>query len=85
MGYLRDELGIAAKVTHRWAGVVGFSDDLLPYVGEVPERRDLYVAGGYSGHGNVPGYMCGRDLADAIAKVGAPEPLFSPARQPVRA
>jgi glycine/D-amino acid oxidase-like deaminating enzyme len=79
-GYLRDEIGIAAEVTHRWAGVVGYSDDLLPYVGEVPGRHGLYVAGGYSGHGNVPGYMCGRDLADAIAGAGAPEPLFSAAR-----
>jgi glycine/D-amino acid oxidase-like deaminating enzyme len=74
-GYLRDDLGADARVTHRWAGVVGYSDDLLPYVGEVPGRGGLYVAGGYSGHGNVPGYMCGRDLADAIAG-SAPEPLF---------
>jgi gamma-glutamylputrescine oxidase len=73
--YLRDELGADARVTHRWAGVAGFSDDLLPYVGEVPGRPRLYVTGGYSGHGNVPGFMCGRDLADEIAGDG-PEPLF---------
>ena len=73
--YLRDDLGARARVTHRWAGVVGFSDDLLPYVGEVPGRARLYVAGGYSGHGNVPGFMCGRDIADTIAGA-APEPLF---------
>ena len=58
-----------------WAGVVGYTDDLLPYAGELPGRPDLYVAGGYSGHGNVPGFMCGRDIADAIAG-RAPEPLF---------
>jgi gamma-glutamylputrescine oxidase len=73
--YLRDDLGAPARVTHRWAGVVGYSDDLLPYVGEVPGRPGLYVTGGYSGHGNVPGFMCGRDLADEIAGDG-PEPLF---------
>lgn len=73
--YLRDDLGADARVTHRWAGVAGFSDDLLPYVGEVPGRPRLYVTGGYSGHGNVPGFMCGRDLADEIAGDG-PEPLF---------
>ena len=65
--YLREELGLDAEVTHRWAGVVGYTDDLLPYAGEVPGRPGLYVAGGYSGHGNVPGFMCGRDIADAIA------------------
>jgi gamma-glutamylputrescine oxidase len=77
--YLRDDLGTAARVTHRWAGLVGYSDDLLPYVGEVPGRPRLYVTGGYSGHGNVPGYMCGRDLADQIAGNG-PEPLFPAGR-----
>lgn len=73
--YLREELGTAADVTHRWAGVVGYSDDLLPYVGEVPGRSGLYVSGGYSGVGNVPGFMCGRDVADMIAGTGT-EKLF---------
>ncbi|HEV7846301.1 MAG TPA: FAD-binding oxidoreductase [Thermoleophilaceae bacterium] len=73
--YLRDDLGAEASVSHRWAGVVGYSDDSLPYVGEVRDRPGLYVSGGYSGTGNVPGFMCGRDLADTIAGNG-PEPLF---------
>jgi gamma-glutamylputrescine oxidase len=73
--YLREELGLEAEVTHRWAGIVGYTDDQLPYAGEVPGRPGLYVAGGYSGHGNVPGYMCGRDIADVIAG-GPPGPLF---------
>ena len=68
-------------VSHRWAGVVGYSDDSLPYVGEVPGRAGLYVSGGYSGVGNVPGFMCGRDLADTIAGDG-PEPLFPADREP---
>jgi gamma-glutamylputrescine oxidase len=65
--YLRDQLEAHVRVTHRWAGVVGYSDDSLPYVGEVPGRPGLHVSGGYSGHGNVPGFMCGRDIADTIA------------------
>jgi glycine/D-amino acid oxidase-like deaminating enzyme len=76
---LREDLGLDPQLTHRWAGVVGYSDDVLPYVGEVPGRPGLYVTGGYSGVGNVPGFMCGRDLADAIAGSG-PEPLFSAGR-----
>jgi glycine/D-amino acid oxidase-like deaminating enzyme len=77
--YLREELGADPEVTHRWAGVVGYTEDALPYVGEVPGRPGLYVSGGYSGVGNVPGFMCGRDLADTIAGA-APEPLFPPGR-----
>ena len=80
--YLRDEVGADAHVTHRWTGIVGYSDDSLPYVGEVPGRPGLYVSGGYSGHGNVPGFMCGRDIADAIAG-DSPEPFFPADRDPV--
>jgi gamma-glutamylputrescine oxidase len=80
--YLDDELATTTRVTHRWAGVVGFSDDSLPYVGEVPGRPRLFVAGGYSGHGNVPGFMSGRDIADTIAG-DSPEPWFPADRQPV--
>jgi glycine/D-amino acid oxidase-like deaminating enzyme len=76
---LRDELGLDPELTHRWAGVVGYSEDALPYVGEVPGRPGLHVTGGYSGVGNVPGFMCGRDLADTIAGAG-PEQLFAPDR-----
>lgn len=78
--YLREELGAACEITHRWAGVVGYSDDSLPYVGEVPGRPGLYVLGGYSGVGNVPGFMCGRDIADTIAGDG-PECLFPADRE----
>jgi gamma-glutamylputrescine oxidase len=77
--YLREDLAVDAGVTHRWAGVVGYTEDALPYVGEVPGRPGLYVAGGYSGVGNVPGFMAGRDLADAIAGRGR-APLFPAGR-----
>jgi gamma-glutamylputrescine oxidase len=71
-------LGLDAEITHRWAGVVGYSDDGLPYVGEVPGRPGLYVAGGYSGHGNVPGFLAGRLVADSIAGADRDaRPLFA--------
>ena len=79
--FLREDLGVAEPVTHRWAGVVGYSDDQLPYVGETPGRPGLWVAGGYSGHGNVPGFVAGRELADRIAGVASEPPLFPADRQ----
>jgi glycine/D-amino acid oxidase-like deaminating enzyme len=62
--YLADELDVHAPITHRWVGTVGYSDDLLPVVGE---HDGIHVAGGYSGHGNVLGYLAGRRLAERIA------------------
>jgi glycine/D-amino acid oxidase-like deaminating enzyme len=44
-------LDVAAPVTHRWAGIMGFSPDELPLVGEVPGMPNVYVCGGYTGHG----------------------------------
>jgi glycine/D-amino acid oxidase-like deaminating enzyme len=42
-------------------------------VGEVPGRPGLHVAGGYSGVGNVHGYLCGRMVADLIAAGSHPD------------
>jgi gamma-glutamylputrescine oxidase len=50
------ELGTAAPVEHRWAGVVGFTPDALPVLAE-PEPG-LLAVGGYSGTGNLVGPLC---------------------------
>jgi gamma-glutamylputrescine oxidase len=44
-------MGVTAPVTHRWAGIMGFSPDELPLVGAVPGMRNVFVCGGYTGHG----------------------------------
>ena len=69
------------EVTHRWAGIFGLTQDLLPLVGRVPSHDGVWMAAGYSGHGNVLGLMCGELVAAAI--LGGDDPLlelFSPAR-----
>ena len=74
-------LGRSARVDHRWAGIFGMVFDFLPVVGTVPGREGVWVAGGYSGHGNVLGFACGRLVARAI--LGDRDPLlglFEPAR-----
>jgi gamma-glutamylputrescine oxidase len=68
-------------VTHRWSGIWGTTPDLLPLAGRVPARDGVWAAGGYSGHGNVLGFACGRLVADAILERPADElALFDPAR-----
>jgi gamma-glutamylputrescine oxidase len=74
--YFRDELGLNTRVSHRWVGLVGYTEDQLPFVGEVPGRPGLHIAGGYSGHGNVPGYVAGQEIADAIAGQAGAAPVF---------
>ena len=38
--------------------------DFLPVVGPVPGLDNVWVAGGYSGHGNVLGFACGELVAE---------------------
>jgi gamma-glutamylputrescine oxidase len=73
--------GRRLRIDYRWAGIFGMVFDFLPVVGPAPGRDGLWVAGGYSGHGNVLGFACGRLVAHAI--LGERDPLldlFEPSR-----
>jgi gamma-glutamylputrescine oxidase len=79
--YAEELMGGAVDVTHRWAGIWGETPDRLPFAGRVPGSNRVWVAGGYSGHGNVLGFACGDLVARAI--LGEPVPAlaaFDPAR-----
>jgi len=79
--FARELVGGAPRITHRWSGIFGVTDDLLPLAGQVPGRDGLWVSCGYSGHGNVLGLACGDLVALAILGRQAPElALFDPSR-----
>jgi glycine/D-amino acid oxidase-like deaminating enzyme len=79
--FVGELVGRVPRITHRWAGVWGSTPDLLPLVGRVPGRENVWVAGGYSGHGNVLGLACGDLVARAVAGEAVEElALFDPAR-----
>ena len=69
-----DLLGRRPAVTHRWAGIWGTTDDLLPLVGALPANDRVWVAAGYSGHGNVLGFASGRLVARAL--LGERDPIL---------
>ncbi len=82
----RELLGRAPRVTHRWAGIWGTTEDLLPLVGQIPGSPRVWVAAGYSGHGNVLGFASGELVARALG--GDRDPildLLDPARAVVAA
>jgi gamma-glutamylputrescine oxidase len=79
--FVNELVGRELRVDYRWAGIFGLVLDFLPVVGEVPGLPGTWVAGGYSGHGNVLGFACGRLVARAI--LGDRDPLldlFEPSR-----
>jgi gamma-glutamylputrescine oxidase len=74
-------VGRELRVDYAWAGIFGLVMDFLPVVGRVPGLDDVWVAGGYSGHGNVLGFACGELVAEAVSGGDVPFlDVFDPAR-----
>jgi glycine/D-amino acid oxidase-like deaminating enzyme len=79
--FVESLLGRELRIDYRWAGIFGLVLDFLPVVGRVPGEDGLWVAGGYSGHGNALGYACGRLVAEAIlGRRDSLLDLFEPSR-----
>jgi glycine/D-amino acid oxidase-like deaminating enzyme len=79
--FVADVVGRPVVVEHRWAGIFGLVLDFLPVVGPHPHDERVWIAGGYSGHGNVLGFACGEAVARAL--LGDHDPmldLFRPER-----
>ena len=79
--FVAELVGRSLRVDYRWAGLFGLVMDFLPVVGRVPGEERVWVAGGYSGHGNVLGLLCGDLAAQAMLGRDAPELAWmNPAR-----
>jgi gamma-glutamylputrescine oxidase len=73
-------LGELPTITHRWSGLLAFTPDRLPLVGELPGRPGLWVSLGYSGHGNVLALACGERVARTLLGDASVPPAFDPGR-----
>ena len=79
--FARELVGLEPAVEARWAGIWGRTRDEYPVVGPLPGQDRVWVATGYSGHGNVLGFACGDLVGGAL--LGDPQPelgLFDPSR-----
>jgi glycine/D-amino acid oxidase-like deaminating enzyme len=63
------------SITHRWVGHVGFTLDMVPTLGVHGAARNVFFAGGYSGHGVPPAFLAGRLLRDLYAGEPLPSAL----------
>jgi glycine/D-amino acid oxidase-like deaminating enzyme len=73
-------LSVTVPVERRWAGIMGFTPDGLPLVGEVPGFAGVYICGGYTGHGMGFAFECARLLRDQLVNGSAPPAWLSPGR-----
>ncbi len=63
------------RVTHRWAGILGYTPDALPIVGRLPDMRSVYFAVGFNGSGMSYGPLTARLTAEYMLD-GAHPGLF---------
>ncbi|MBI3858551.1 MAG: FAD-binding oxidoreductase [Planctomycetes bacterium] len=69
-------------ITHRWAGIMGFSCDELPNIGPVPGSVNTYAAAGYHGHGLGYSIIAAKAVGEMMldGKTALPCEIFSPRR-----
>ena len=73
-------LGVEAAVSHRWAGIMGFTEDSIPLVGWLPGRPGVAICAGFTGHGLAFAFNAAKHLASMLLG-GSPPPLWmDPAR-----
>ncbi|KAF2482336.1 FAD dependent oxidoreductase [Neohortaea acidophila] len=50
-----------------WTGIMGYTDDGFPYVGNVPGKQGQFVVAGFSGHGMPQVFLSAKAVASMIA------------------
>lgn len=56
-----------ARVERIWTGIMGYSADAVPFVGDVPGTdKGLYVMGGFTGHGMPAILGCAKAIAEEV-------------------
>ena len=59
-------MGARGRVTHRWAGTMGFTTTGLPLVGQVDGMKNVYLCAGFNGHGMGFAFMSAKRLVDSL-------------------
>ncbi|CAG8066615.1 unnamed protein product [Penicillium salamii] len=54
------------KTKKIWSGILGYSSDFMPHVGEVPGKNGQYIIAGFTGYGMPKILLCANSLADMI-------------------
>jgi glycine/D-amino acid oxidase-like deaminating enzyme len=69
--YFGSDWGIdnaAGRVRAEWTGIMGYSPDGFPFVGEIPgEDKGLWISASFQGHGMVFCWMCARALVEMMS------------------
>lgn len=59
-------LGVTSRVTHRWAGTMGFTESGLPFAGPIEGMANVYLCAGFTGHGMGFAFVTAKRVAEMI-------------------
>ncbi|EFQ98772.1 hypothetical protein MGYG_01787 [Nannizzia gypsea CBS 118893] len=54
------------RVRREWAGIMGYSTDGFPWVGDIPGEPGLYISASFQGHGMVMCLLCAKALTSIL-------------------
>lgn len=57
-----------AAVDHLWTGIMAYTADELPIVGELPRSNGQYVVAGFNGGGMDKIFLSARGIAEMVVK-----------------
>ncbi|KAJ7875552.1 FAD dependent oxidoreductase [Mycena olivaceomarginata] len=78
------DLAVGEGLVHVWSGIMGYTTEGIPYVGELHDKPGAFICAGHHGHGMARIMTCARGLAALIQgasweSTGLPE-CFQPTR-----
>lgn len=62
------------RVRAEWSGIMGFSPDSFPFVGQMPGEEGLWVAASFQGHGMVFCWKCAEALTEMMHQTNPQAP-----------
>ncbi|MCJ1294910.1 hypothetical protein MMC34_006469 [Xylographa carneopallida] len=71
--YGREKWGAEGAPVRDWTGIVAYTPDGFPLVGEAPGEEGLWMVVGMNGHGMAMAFRCAEALVKMMAGEGEPE------------
>lgn len=57
-----------AIIDQVWTGIMGYSTDSLPHVGQLPGRDGIFTLSGFDGHGMPVAFLAAKGVAEMVSK-----------------
>lgn len=54
------------RIRKQWTGIMGYSPDGLPFIGEIPNSPNLFITASFQGHGMVLCFLCAKALVSIV-------------------